>query len=122
LTGWKKHKKKIIYCDAHYLPLTSRSFDTAFCFVVLPYVRNEAQVVREINRVLKGVLKRYLNWVQNSAFEGELTTGSIEELTLKLKDVVDEGEDSILFYSLSNPRLLKKIKLGIEKSALSTIS
>lgn len=76
--------------------------------------------VERLNRV-RGVLRQYLNWVQNSAFEGELTTGSLEELVLKLKDVINEGEDSILFYSLSNPRWLKKRILGIEKSAPSTI-
>jgi len=51
---WKRYgNRDFIYCDAHYLPLRSNSFDEAFCFVVLPYVRNEIQVVRELSRVLK---------------------------------------------------------------------
>jgi len=67
------------------------------------------------------VLRQYLNWVQNSAFEGELTTGNLEELMLKLKDVIDEEKDSILFYSVSNPKWLGKRILGVEKSAPSTV-
>jgi CRISPR-associated protein Cas2 len=77
-------------------------------------------VVERLDKV-RGVLKQYLNWVQNSAFEGELSVGSLEELTLKLKDIIDEKSDSILFYSVSNPKWLNKRVLGMEKSAPSTV-
>jgi len=51
---WKRYEDKLfICCDAHCLPLRSKIFDAAFCFLVLPYVHNETQVVRELNRVLK---------------------------------------------------------------------
>ena len=51
---WKRYRNKFfICCDAHYLPLRSSFFDVVFCFVVLPHVRDEVQVVRELNRVLK---------------------------------------------------------------------
>jgi len=76
--------------------------------------------VERLNKV-RGVLKQYLNWVQNSAFEGELTAGILEELTLKLKDIIDEKSDSIFFYSVPNPKWLKKRVLGIEKSEPSTV-
>lgn len=76
--------------------------------------------VERLDKV-RGVLKQYLNWVQNSAFEGELTVGTLEELTLKLKDIIDEKTDSILFYSVSNPKWLNKRVLGVEKSEPSTV-
>ena len=76
--------------------------------------------VERLNTV-RVILRQYLNWVQNSAFEGELTTGTLEELMLRLKDVIDENKDSILFYSVSNPKWLGKRILGIEKSVPSTV-
>jgi len=76
--------------------------------------------VERLDKV-RSVLKQYLNWVQNSAFEGELTTGTLEELKLKLSDVIEEDRDSLLFYSVSNPKWLGKDVLGVEKSAPSTV-
>ena len=76
--------------------------------------------VERLNTV-RIILRQYLNWVQNSAFEGELTTGTLEELMLRLRDVINEEEDSILFYSVSNPKWLGKRILGVEKSAPSTV-
>ena len=70
---------------------------------------------------VRGILRQYLNWVQNSVFEGELTTGTLEELVLKLKDVLNEEEDSVLLYSVSNPKWLRKRAIGVEKSIPSTI-
>jgi len=76
--------------------------------------------VERLDKV-RGVLRQYLNWVQNSAFEGELTVGALEELKLKLKDVIRDDRDSILFYSVSNPKWLRKGVLGVEKSAPTTV-
>jgi len=76
--------------------------------------------VERLNKV-RNVLKQYLNWVQNSAFEGELTTGILEELKLKLGDIVDEDKDSLLFYSVPNAKWLNKDILGVEKSVPSTV-
>ena len=76
--------------------------------------------VERLDKV-RNVLKQYLNWVQNSAFEGELTIGTLEELKLKLGDIVDEGKDSLLFYSVPNPKWLNKDALGVEKSVPSTV-
>ena len=76
--------------------------------------------VERLDKV-RNVLKQYLNWVQNSAFEGELTTGILEELKLKLGDIVDEDKDSLLFYSVPNAKWLNKDILGVEKSVPSTV-
>jgi CRISPR-associated protein Cas2 len=76
--------------------------------------------VERLDKV-RSVLKQYLNWVQNSAFEGELTTGTLEELKVKLSDVIEEDRDSLLFYCVPNPRWVDKETLGVEKSAPSTV-
>jgi len=70
---------------------------------------------------VRGILRRYLNWIQNSAFEGELTEGLLEELKAKLGDVIDVNHDSIIFYTTSNPRWIKKKVLGVEKSEITQV-
>lgn len=70
---------------------------------------------------VRGILRRYLNWIQNSAFEGELTEGLLEELKVKLRDAVDVNHDSIIFYTTSNPKWIKKKVLGVEKSEVTQV-
>jgi len=76
--------------------------------------------VERLDKV-RGVLRQYLNWVQNSAFEGELTLGALEELRMNLMDVIDDAHDSVLFYTVSNPKWLRKSVLGVEKSEPATV-
>lgn len=76
--------------------------------------------VERLDKV-RNVLKQYLNWVQNSAFEGEVTTGTLEELKLKVSDIIEEDKDSLLFYCVSNPKWVGKDVMGLEKSAPSTV-
>jgi CRISPR-associated protein Cas2 len=70
---------------------------------------------------VRGTLKRYLNWVQNSAFQGELTEGLLAELEIKLRDIIDITHDSVIFYTTSNPKWIKKRILGVEKSEVTQI-
>jgi len=76
--------------------------------------------VERLDAVRK-TLKQYLNWVQNSAFEGELTEGKLEELSMRIRDVIDEKVDSVICYTLSNPKWLKKRVIGIEKGEVTHV-
>lgn len=76
--------------------------------------------VERIDRV-RQFLKQYLNWVQNSAFEGELTEGEYEKIKIGLKRLIEEKEDSILFYRASSQKWIKKEALGVEKAEVTTI-
>ena len=76
--------------------------------------------VERIDRV-RQFLKQYLNWVQNSAFEGELTEGEYEKIKIGLKKLIEEKEDSILFYKASSQKWIKRETLGIEKAEVTTI-
>jgi CRISPR-associated protein Cas2 len=66
-------------------------------------------------------LKQYLNWVQNSAFEGELKEGEIEKIKIGLKNIIKENEDSIILYKTRDKNWITKETLGIEKSEVTTI-
>ncbi len=76
--------------------------------------------VERIDKVRK-YLKQYLNWVQNSAFEGELTEGEIEKIKIALKKLIKEDEDSIILYVTPNKQWVTKEILGTEKSQITTI-
>jgi len=85
------------------------------------YVIAVYDVAVERLNTIRNILKRYLNWIQNSAFEGELTEGMLEELSVKLSDAMDPDRDSLIFYTIPNPRWIKKKVLGKEKSEITHI-
>lgn len=62
-------------------------------------------------RVLK-LFRRYLTWVQNSVFEGELTRAQFQELQAAAREVLDEEEDSVVFYELRDERYTERVTLG----------
>lgn len=76
--------------------------------------------VKRITKV-HNVMKQYLNWIQNSVFEGEITQGLLKELKMKLNSIIDEEEDSVFLFTCVKKDLLKKEILGLEKSDISNI-
>jgi CRISPR-associated protein Cas2 len=60
-------------------------------------------------------LRRYLNWVQNSAFEGELTLAQLEAVKNGLKEILHEERDSVYLYILRDARWVTKQILGRDK-------
>ncbi|MCW1298621.1 MAG: CRISPR-associated endonuclease Cas2 [Candidatus Parvarchaeota archaeon] len=76
--------------------------------------------IDRVNNVCK-FLRQYLHWIQNSAFEGELTEAELEQIKIGLKEIIKLDEDSILFFILPHKRLMRKEVIGIEKSRISTI-
>lgn len=73
-----------------------------------------------VSRVCK-YLRRFLNWVQNSAFEGELTEGQIERIKAGLDDIINQEEDSVYFYVARDKKWLKKEVLGQDKNLSEAI-
>lgn len=84
-------------------------------YVILVYDVN----VDRVARVLK-IARKYLNWVQNSVLEGELTWAQLEQLKAELKRVIDEKEDAILFYQLRTHRYMERVHLGAPKAELTS--
>jgi len=73
-----------------------------------------------VSRVCK-YLRRFLNWVQNSAFEGELTEGQIERIKAGLDDIINQEVDSVYFYVARDKKWLKKEVLGQDKNLSEAI-
>lgn len=77
----------------------------------------------EVERIdaVRHILKQYLTWIQNSAFEGEITQGLLDELRLKIFTVIEKEKDSVIVYTINNPSWLNKQTWGREKNDTENI-
>jgi CRISPR-associated protein Cas2 len=73
-----------------------------------------------VNRVCQ-LLRRYLHWVQNSAFEGELSEAQLERLKSELSEIIDREKDSAYFYILEDVRWLRKEVLGRNRGSIDNL-
>ena len=73
---------------------------------------------KKVGKALK-LFRQYLNWVQNSVFEGALTNSQYEELKKKVHKLLDPEIDSVIFYSLSDEKWLNRDVIGKEKNTTS---
>ncbi len=64
--------------------------------------------------------RRYLNWIQNSVFEGEITEIKLKELRHKAQKIMDVEEDSMIIFKSRDSRWLDKEIVGLEKNPLDT--
>ena len=62
--------------------------------------------------------RRYLNWIQNSVFEGELTDVKLKELLHEARLMMDEKKDSIIIFKSRQEKWLDKVVVGKEKNTL----
>lgn len=79
-------------------------------YVILVYDIN----VERLSKVLK-TCRIYLNWVQNSVFEGEITQADLIRLKHELMKIIDKEEDSIIIYRLTSSKYISKEIIGREK-------
>ena len=75
---------------------------------------------KRVGRMLK-LCRRYLNWIQNSVFEGEVGISQLKEIKIGLKKIIKEDEDSITIYKMRSPDSFKKEQIGIEKADSSFV-
>jgi CRISPR-associated protein Cas2 len=80
-------------------------------YYILVYDVKEKRVAK-----IHKLMKKYLNWVQNSVFEGELTEGQFEALHIELKGRIMEEEDSVIVYELGNLKYTSRRIIGREKN------
>lgn len=72
---------------------------------------------KRVGKVCKK-LREYLDWTQNSVFEGEITVGKLTKCMAELNKIINIQEDSIYLYKVQNPRNIKKIVYGQEKTPI----
>lgn len=79
-------------------------------YVILVYDVNE----KRGGKMLK-LCRRYLNWIQNSVFEGELSEVKLKELIIEAKQMMIQEEDSIIVFKSRSTKWLEKEIVGVEK-------
>ncbi len=84
-------------------------------YVIVVYDVNVDRVSK-MNRYLK----RYLMWVQNSVFEGEISDSLLNELLKGLKSIVKEN-DSVTIYRFRAKLYLDRLTVGVEKGSTDNI-
>jgi CRISPR-associated protein Cas2 len=85
-------------------------------YVIAVYDVDQKRVVKMLK-----LCRRYLNWIQNSVFEGEITDLGLKELIYEARQVMDEREDSFIIFSSREERWLTKTIVGKERSEVDNI-
>ncbi|MCD6472597.1 CRISPR-associated endonuclease Cas2 [Candidatus Aerophobetes bacterium] len=80
-------------------------------YLIMVYDINE----KRVNKVLK-IGRKYLNWMQNSVLEGEITRAKFIKLKNELKSITKKEEDSIIFYKLRTMRYFDRETMGVQKA------
>ena len=71
---------------------------------------------KRVGKMLK-LCRKYLTWIQNSVFEGELSAVQLLELKVEAAKIMDKNEDSFIIFTSRNERWLEKEILGKEKNS-----
>jgi CRISPR-associated protein Cas2 len=79
-------------------------------YLIMVYDINE----KRVNKVLK-TGRKYLTWVQNSVFEGEITDAKFVKLKSELKRIIKEKEDSLIFYIMRTTKYNSCEMMGVKK-------
>ncbi len=67
------------------------------------------------------LIKQYLNWIQNSVFEGEISTSNLAELKSGIGNLIDKSVDSVLVFTANNPKWLEKTSLGVDLNSIDNV-
>lgn len=79
-------------------------------YVILVYDMGK----KRVGKMLKHC-RKYLNWIQNSVFEGEITEVKLKEMVFDAKKIMKEEEDSLIIFKSRNERWLDKEVIGQER-------
>jgi len=79
-------------------------------FVILVYDVNQ----KRVGKILK-IARKYLNWVQNSVLEGEISEANLKKLRSELIRTMNIQEDSAILYQLRTTKYSKRELIGVKK-------
>ena len=82
-------------------------------YAIVVYDCGEKRVVKMLK-----LCRCYLNWIQNSEFEGELTEVKLKELKLKASKIMDKSEDSLIIFTSRQNNWLSKEIIGKERGSI----
>ena len=82
-------------------------------YVILVYDVDQKRTAKMLK-----LCRRYLSWIQNSVFEGEISEVQLKYLFVEAKEIMQEKDSLILFKSRDEKWLEKEI-VGDEKASVS---
>ena len=82
-------------------------------YIILVYDVN----VKRVAKMLK-LCRRYLHWIQNSVFEGELTEVQLKRLKAEIDQLIKSDEDSVIIFSSRQSSWMEKEIVGMNKNEL----
>lgn len=85
-------------------------------FVILVYDMGEKRVAKALKRC-----RKYLNWVQNSVFEGEISDSNLKKLKMEMERVLVPEEDSVIIYTMRTTRYSEREIMGLRKGGQDLI-
>ena len=80
-------------------------------FAILVYDFGE----KRVGRALK-TCRKYLTWVQNSVFEGEISDANLKKLEMELDRIMHSDEDSVIIYKFRSIRYTTREVIGLSKN------
>ena len=60
--------------------------------------------------------RKYLHWIQNSVFEGELSEVQLKQLLAEAKTIMDQQTDSFIIFKNRHKNWLEKQVIGKEQA------
>ncbi|KAA6347676.1 CRISPR-associated endoribonuclease Cas2 [termite gut metagenome] len=82
-------------------------------YVILVYDFGENRVGKMLR-----LCRRYLNWIQNSVFEGEISEVLLKELIREAKKFMKEEDDSIIIFKGRQKIWIDKEIVGKERGSI----
>ena len=87
-------------------------------FDIMPFIIAVYDVNQKRTGKMLKLFRRYLTWVQNSVFEGDLTGAQIKQLQQEAEALMDY-KDGVIFYQLRDERYSERTALGVDKAERS---
>lgn len=84
-------------------------------YVIAVYDINQ----KRVGKMLK-LCRKYLHWIQNSVFEGELTPSKLEELKSRANKIMQDS-DSLIIFKMRQEKWVEKEIIGEERSSTGTM-
>lgn len=72
---------------------------------------------KRVGKMLK-LCRQYLNWIQNSVFEGEISPPRLKELSAKMKTIMNEDYDSVIIFKHRIKIEMNREVIGVERNPL----
>lgn len=82
-------------------------------YIILVYDIGE----KRVGKMLK-LCRKYVNWIQNSVFEGEISEVKLKELKIRASRIMLKEYDSLIIFKARQEKWLEKEIVGKEKSSL----